>query len=65
MTHFTGARENRDTAFGAWRPLNLERAPFDFQPPLRTVLENCSESGGEYADKALAVWAFADLHLAG
>ena len=52
-TTFTGPRPNRDTSGGNWRTLNLTLAPFDFPPPLLTLNENCSESGGEYGDKSL------------
>ena len=62
-TTFTGPRPNRDTSGGNWRTLNLTLAPFDFPPPLLTLNENCSESGGEYGDKSLGVWRMADLPL--
>jgi hypothetical protein len=62
-TTFTGPRPNRDTSGGHWRTLNLTLPPFSFPPPLLTLNENCSESGGEYADKSLGVWRMADLPL--
>ena len=44
-----------------WRTLNLERAPFNFPPPLRLVNENCTEGDGAYGDKCLGLWRLADL----
>ena len=60
-THFTGARPNLHTTNGAWRTLNLELPPFGFPPPMRLINEKCTEDGGRYADKCLAVWRLADL----
>jgi hypothetical protein len=60
-THFDGDRQNRDIVTGEWRPLNLERRPFSFPPPLRLIKENCTEQGGLYADKSLGVWRIAQL----
>ncbi|HEY0953649.1 MAG TPA: capsular polysaccharide synthesis protein [Roseateles sp.] len=64
-TTFTGPRPNRDTAGGDWRTLNLQLAPFDFPPPLLLLNEQCSEGGGAYADKCLAVWRLDALALEG
>lgn len=60
-TTFVGPRENADVATGGWRPLNLERPPFDFPPPERAIDEQCLHTGGIYADKRLALWRLADL----
>jgi hypothetical protein len=60
-TTFTGDRENADIRTGGWRALNLERPPFRFPKPLRTIDERCLHTGGIYADKRLAVWRVADL----
>jgi hypothetical protein len=61
VTHFNAARSNQDTTGGAWRPLNLERAPFHFPPPLHRLMEKCTEDGGVWGDKCLAVWRLEDL----
>ena len=55
-TTFVGRDRNVDIPTGSWRPLNLERPPFDFPPPLRLVDEQCVHSGGIYRDKRLALW---------
>ena len=62
-TTFTGPRPNRDTSGGDWRTLNLTLAPFCFPAPLRLLNERCTEGGGQYADKSLALWRWADLDL--
>lgn len=55
-TTFTERPGNRDIQTGQWRPLNLQRAPFDFGPPEVLMPEGCTEGGGAYRDKSLAVW---------
>ena len=54
-------RENTDIATGGWRPLNLQRPPFDFPPPERVIDEQCLHSGGIYVDKRLGLWRLEDL----
>jgi hypothetical protein len=46
---------------GEWQPLNLQKAPFNFPPPLLLLDEGCTEGNGAFADKALALWRIADL----
>lgn len=60
-TTFPERTENADIPTGRWRVLNLEKAPFNFPPPLRLIIEQCTEGSGKYADKSLAVWRFDDL----
>ncbi len=60
-TTFTAEPANHDITTGDWRPLNLERAPFDFPPPLELVNEGCTEGEGRFTDKSLALWRVADL----
>ena len=60
-TTFTGQRDNRDIADGDWRPLNLERAPFNLPAPHAAIVEGCTEEGGAYADKSIGVWRIDDL----
>lgn len=60
-TTFIELDANRDIASGDWRPLNLRLAPFSLPAPLAVVLEGCTEEGGAYADKALALWEIATL----
>lgn len=62
-TTFTGPRPNRETAAGAWRTLNLTLPPFNFPEPKRVIVEKCSEDGGTFGDKSLALWMLADIPL--
>jgi SAM-dependent methyltransferase len=62
-TSFPGRGANADIPIGGWRPLDMQAAPFDFPPPLRVVLENCTEMGGQYADKSVGVWELQRLAL--
>jgi hypothetical protein len=60
-TTFVGDRTNVEIVTGDWRPLNLERPPFSFPPPIELVDERCLHTGGIYADKRLGLWRFADV----
>jgi hypothetical protein len=54
-----GASQSIET--GQWQPLNLEKPPFNFPPPLRVIREMSSEYGGAFQDKSLGLWRIADL----
>jgi len=60
-TTFVRRTENRDIPTGAWRPINLEEAPFNFPRAKRYIDEACTEAGGLFSDKNLALWLVADL----
>ncbi|QWF84009.1 class I SAM-dependent methyltransferase [Amycolatopsis sp. CA-230715] len=60
-TTFTEQTANEDISTGDWRPLNLCRAPFGFPEPLAMLVEGCTEGGGAFADKTLALWEIATL----
>jgi SAM-dependent methyltransferase len=56
-TSFIAFAENSDIETGGgWRRLNLERPPFDFPSPEKTIDEKCLHTGGIYSDKRLALW---------
>lgn len=59
-TTFTD-KENFDIRTGQWRPINLQRPPFNLPPPLALVNEECTEGGGGHGDKSLGLWRVADL----
>ena len=61
---FLDDRPNDDIVTGGWRPLNLQRAPFDFPAPLALIDERCHHTGGSYSDKRLALWQLEDLSAA-
>jgi SAM-dependent methyltransferase len=58
-TTFPGIQQNDDIEDGDWRPINLEKAPFDLPPPIELIVEGCSEAAGDYSDKALGLWSIA------
>lgn len=60
-TTFIDRQVNKDIVDGDWRPLNLEQLPFLLPAPQSVILEDCTEEGGAYADKTLAVWRVSDL----
>ncbi len=60
-TTFPRAEPNEDIVTGDWRVLDLERDPFHLPPPSRILNEECTEGGGAFADKSLALWRVADL----
>lgn len=60
-TTFPAETINLDITTGDWRPLNLERAPFNFPPPLALLTEGCTEAEGRFLDKSLGLWALKDL----
>ena len=61
MTSFPGRGDNKDVEDGDWRPLDFEAAPFSFPQPVLTIVEECDEEGGSYADKSLCAWAVPDI----
>jgi SAM-dependent methyltransferase len=54
-TTFPG-RDNRDIHTGDWRPIDFERVPFRFPPPVEIITEECTEFDGAYRDKSLGLW---------
>ena len=48
-------QENKDIVTGRWRSLNLQKAPFDFPPPLGLIREN------ERHEKCLALWRISEI----
>jgi Methyltransferase domain len=62
-TTFPELERNEDIEDADWRPLNFERAPFHWPAPVEIINERCTEAGGAYADKSLALWRFSDLPI--
>lgn len=60
-TTFTDRQENQDLIEGIWRPLNLQKPPFNFPEPKELLNERCPEGNGEWADKCIGVWKVEDL----
>ena len=60
-TTFPDRESNEDIRTGDWRVLNLQIAPFNFPPPLATILEGCTENGNAFRDKTLALWRISEV----
>lgn len=56
-THFPQSTRNGNIVTGAWRPINLEAAPFKLPPPLHKIEEPKSLHPG----KTLSLWRIADI----
>jgi hypothetical protein len=61
MTSFPGRGGNRDVQDGDWRTLDFQAPPFSFPEPRLTIVEECEEEEGSYADKSLLAWRVADI----
>lgn len=55
-TTFPECATNEDIVTGDWRPVNLERAPFNLPAPELILNEHCTEGGTTFADKSLGLW---------
>jgi SAM-dependent methyltransferase len=62
-TSFVSRLQNEDILTGEWRPLCLQAAPFSFPPPIRTIVEGCTEGDGRYSDKSMLLWRIAGLPI--
>jgi len=60
-TTFPEEKSNKDVVTGGWRPLNLEKEPFNFPNPMYLLNERCTEKNGIFADKSLGLWKIQDL----
>jgi hypothetical protein len=61
MTSFPGRGGNYDVADGDWRTLDFQASPFSLPEPTLTIVEQCEEEDGSYADKSLVAWRVDDL----
>jgi len=55
-TTFKDRTENPEIETGDWRPINLQRPPFNLEPPICLIDEKCHHTNGIYADKRLGLW---------
>ena len=54
-TSFPNCEVNTDL-YKIWRPLNLQKEPFNFPEPIDVILEGCTEDEGRFKDKSLLLW---------
>lgn len=52
---------NIDITTGAWRPLNLQIAPFSLPVPLRFIVEGVTEGNDKFKGKSLGLWRVGDI----
>jgi hypothetical protein len=64
-TSFYNRENNRDISTGQWRPINLQKVPFNFPPPIDTIVENCTEGSGNFSDKSLMLWSIDSISNCG
>jgi hypothetical protein len=57
-TTFPELSANADIVTGDWRPMNLERPPFNLPSPLNFILER---KVPDHGDKGLGLWQVDDL----
>lgn len=61
-TTFPGQTLNYDIVTGDWRPINLQRSPFNFPSPMHIQQENFSEEfKRDFRQKSLALWEIETL----
>ena len=60
-TTFVERDGNEDIPTGGWRPINLQRPPFNFPTPVRLIDEQCPDAG--YRDKHLGLWRTVDIPI--
>jgi len=62
-THYVSPKVNPVIATGEWYPINLERPPFDFPPPLRSLREHSDRALEQEQGKTLALWDLQEPRL--
>lgn len=62
-TSFFDRNSNTEIPTGYWRPLNLQKPPFNFPPPIKIINEKCMEGGGKHKDKMLLAWELKNLNI--
>lgn len=60
-TTFTNHSMNLDVVTGDWRPLNLQKKPFNFSSPILVINENCTKGNGKNNDKSMAMWEISKI----
>lgn len=62
ITNFPKHRLNYNITTGDWRPINMERAPFNFPLPYHQVLEDVDPRyKREFKGKSITIWKVSDL----
>jgi SAM-dependent methyltransferase len=59
-TNFTNHQTNEERSKEYWRPINLEKPPFNLPPPILIINEGYQEP--QYEDKSLTLWKINELN---
>jgi len=51
---------NKNIITGDWRPLDLQKAPFNFPNPIKIANENCTS---DLKEKSLGLWKISDIQI--
>lgn len=51
---------NKNIVTGDWRPIDLQKHPFNFPKPIKIVNENCTT---DLKEKSLGLWKISDLEV--
>jgi len=62
-TSFIDRKRNYNILTGDWRPINLEKKPFNFPIPQLIINENCTEDNGKYSDKSMCLWNISNIEV--
>ncbi len=63
LTTFREHKFNYDIKTGEWRPINLEKSPFNFPKPILYIEEYCEQRfAKEFKKKSLGVWKLSDIN---
>ena len=60
-TSFVNLKTNSDILTANWRPINLEKQPFNLPKPITIINEKCDEMDGIYSDKCICLWEIEKL----
>jgi|LakMenE18May11ns_1017448.scaffolds.fasta_scaffold9688860_1 hypothetical protein len=60
-TNFSITKHNYDISMGNWRPINLQREPYNLPKEVDILWEESTETYGQFPDKALYLFRVADL----
>ena len=51
---------NKNIVTGDWRPIDLQKSPFNFPEPIKLVNENCTT---DLKEKSLGLWKLSDIEI--
>lgn len=62
ITTFVNQNSNKETVSPLWRPLNLQKDPFNFPKPI-ALFDEQSKHDPAYPDKALGLWDLQSINI--